>query len=198
LHRPLCFLFFLYLVYLLHFLFFMTFSSRLRFLWLTLAVVFLDRATKAWIESRSADRFPEPVIRNFFYLVDSRNPGIAFSFLAGLSSPALRAILIVGSLVIIAVITWLLVAGRGISALSAAGLALLLGGATGNVTDRILHGAVTDFIQLYLRFLPWQTFNPWPAFNIADSAITIGATLMLLDILFGHRHETLPSSSQAP
>ena len=176
----------------------MTFSSRLRFLWLTLAVVFLDRVTKAWIESRSADRFPEPVIRNFFYLVDSRNPGIAFSFLAGLSSPALRAILIVGSLVIIAVITWLLVAGRGISALSAAGLALLLGGATGNVTDRILHGAVTDFIQLYLRFLPWQTFNPWPAFNIADSAITIGATLMLLDILFGHRHETLPSSSQAP
>jgi len=191
----LCFLFFLYLLY---FLFFMTFSSRLRFLWLTLAVVFLDRATKAWIESRPAGRFPDAVIHNFFYLVDSRNPGIAFSFLAGLSSPALRVILVISSLVIIAIITWLLVAGRGISALNAAGLALLLGGATGNVTDRILHGAVTDFIQLYLRFLPWQTFNPWPAFNIADSAITIGATLMLLDIVFGRRHETLSANSQTP
>jgi len=173
----------------------MTLSSRLRFLWLTLAVVFLDRATKAWIESRPVDRFPDPVIRNFFYLVDSRNPGIAFSFLAGLSSPALRVILIVGSLVIIAAITWLLVADRGISAANAAGLALLLGGATGNVTDRILHGAVTDFLEVYLRFLPWPTFNPWPAFNVADSAITIGAILILLDILFSRKPETPHPSS---
>jgi signal peptidase II len=176
----------------------MTLSSRLRFLWLTLAVVLVDRATKAWIESRPADHFPHPVIRDFFNLVDSRNPGIAFSFLAGLSSPALRVILICGSLIIIAVITWLLVASRGISAANAAGLALLLGGATGNVTDRILHGAVTDFLEVYLHFLPWQTFNPWPAFNVADSAITIGAILILLDILFGRRPETPRSSSRTP
>ena len=172
----------------------MTVPTRLRFLWLTLAVVFLDRATKAWIESRSTDRFPHPVIQNFFYLVDSRNPGIAFSFLAGLSSPALRLFLICGSLIIIGVITWLLVVGRGISSLHAAGLALLLGGATGNVTDRILHGAVTDFIEVYLRFLPWRTFNPWPAFNVADSAITIGAILILLDVLFGRRSDARHSS----
>ena len=172
----------------------MTFSSRLRFLWLTLAVVFLDRATKAWIESRRADHFPHAVIQNFFYLIDSRNPGIAFSFLAGLSSPALRATLIVGSLVIIAVIAWLLIASRGISAVNAAGLALLLGGATGNLTDRILHGAVTDFIEVYLHFLPWQTFNPWPAFNVADSAITIGAVLILIDVLLG-RHSEAPHSN---
>jgi len=165
----------------------LTVPTRLRFLWLTLAVVFLDRATKAWIESRPADFFPATVIDNLFYLVNSRNPGIAFSFFAGQSSPALRAILIVGSLVIIAVIAWLLIAGRGISSLNAAGLALLLGGATGNLTDRILHGSVTDFIEVYLHFLPWQTFNPWPAFNVADSAITIGAVLILLDVLFGHR-----------
>lgn len=168
----------------------MTLSSRLRFLWLTLAVVFLDRVTKAWIESRPADRFPHPVIQNFFYVVDSRNPGIAFSFLAGLSSPALRVFLICGSLFIIAVITWLLVAGRDISSRHAAGLALLLGGATGNVTDRILHGAVTDFIEIYLHFLPGRIFNPWPTFNVADSAITIGAILLLLDVLFGRRSST--------
>ena len=173
----------------------MTLSSRLRFLWLTLAVVFLDRASKAWIESRPSDHFPHPVIPNFFYLVDSRNPGIAFSFLAGLSSPALRVFLICGSLIIIAVIAWLLVAGRGISALHAAGLALLLGGATGNLTDRILHGAVTDFIEVYLHFLPWRVFNPWPAFNVADSAITIGAILILLDVLFGRRSNAPHSNS---
>ncbi len=172
----------------------MTLSSRIRFLWLTLAVVFLDRATKAWIESRPADRFPQPVVQNFFYLVDARNPGIAFSFLAGLSSPALRLILIIGSLVIIAIIAWLLVAGRGIGAINAAGLALLLGGATGNLTDRILHGAVTDFIEVYLHFLPWQTFNPWPAFNVADSAITIGAILILLDVFFGRKQQSPQSS----
>ena len=176
----------------------MILSSRLRFLWLTLAVVFLDRATKAWIESRPADRFPATVVDNFLYLVNSRNPGIAFSFFAGLSSPALRAILIVGSLVIIAVIVWLIIAGRGISAVNAAGLALLLGGATGNLTDRILHGAVTDFIEVYLHFLRWQAFNPWPAFNVADSAITIGAILILLDILFVRRPEAPHSNSRTP
>ena len=107
----------------------MTLASRLRFLWLTLAVIFLDRATKAWIESRALGHFPHTVIQNSLYLVDSRNPGIAFSFLAGLSSPALRIILVAGSLIIISLITWLLVAGRGVSSLNAAGLALLLGGA---------------------------------------------------------------------
>jgi signal peptidase II len=176
----------------------MTLPSRLRFLWLTLAVVLLDRATKAWIESRPADYFPHAVMRNFFNLVDSRNPGIAFSFLAGLSSPALRAILVGGSLIIIAVITWLLVASHSISTLNAGGLALLLGGATGNVTDRILHGAVTDFLEVYLHFLPWQTFNPWPAFNVADSAITIGAILILLDVLFGRRRESSHANSRTP
>jgi signal peptidase II len=176
----------------------MTLPSRLRFLSLTLAVVFLDRATKAWIESSPTDRFPATVIDKFLYLVNSRNPGIAFSFFAGLSSPALRAILIVGSLVIIAVIVWLLVAGRGITAVNAAGLALLLGGATGNLTDRVLHGAVTDFIEVYLHFLPWQTFNPWPTFNIADSAITIGAILILLDILFGRRSDASHSNPRTP
>jgi signal peptidase II len=188
----------LYFLYFLNVLYFMTLSSRLRFLWLTLAVVFLDRATKAWIESRPADRFPATVIDSFFYLVNSRNPGIAFSFFAGLSSPALRAMLILGSLVIIAVLVWLLIAGRGITAINAVGLALLLGGATGNLTDRILHGAVTDFIEVYLHFLPWQTFNPWPAFNVADSAITIGAILILLDILFGGRSGAAHSNSRTP
>src|SRR5256886_11409961 len=125
----------------------MTLASRLRFLWLTLAVVFLDRASKAWIESRPSDHSPHLVIQNFFYLVDSRNPGIAFSFLAGLSSPALRVFLICGSLIIIAVIACLLVARRCLCSLHAAGLPLLLRVPPGNLTPRPLHRPRTPVIE---------------------------------------------------
>jgi len=166
----------------------MNLPRRLRWLWLTLAVVFLDRATKAWIESRPPDFFPHEVWPNFFNIIFSRNPGIAFSFLSEASSPTLRVLLIAGSIMIIGTIAWFLVAGHNLSALSAAGLALLLAGATGNVTDRMIHGAVTDFLQVWLRFLPWQIFNPWPTFNVADAAVTLGAILLISDILFVKQH----------
>lgn len=169
----------------------MIIPRRLRWLWLTLAVVFLDRATKAWIDSRPEDFFPHPVIPNVFEIIRSHNPGIAFSFFADSSSSAARYLLIAASLVIIAVISWLLVASRHICVPGAVGLALLLAGATGNVTDRIVHGAVTDFLQVWLKFLPWHLFNPWPTFNVADSAVTIGAFLIVFDVLFGRQHSTM-------
>lgn len=161
---------------------------RLRWLWLTLGVVFLDRATKAWIDSRPADYFPHVVVPRFIEIVRSHNPGIAFSFLADGSSPVVRYLLIVTSVVIIGIVAWLLVASRHMSSLNAAGLALLLAGATGNVTDRMVHGAVTDFLQVWLHFLPWRIFNPWPTFNVADSAVTIGAILIVFDVLFRKQH----------
>jgi signal peptidase II len=166
----------------------MTLSSRARWLWLTLGVVILDRATKAWFEARTVEGWRQELVHNFIYLVHSRNPGIAFGVLADSASTGTRIILIVGSLVVIGVLAWLLVAGqRGStigSTIGAAGLALLLGGAAGNVTDRIFHGAVTDFFEVWLG-----TYH-YPAFNVADSAITIGALLMIFDVLFGGRHET--------
>jgi len=130
------------------------------------------------------------VIHHFIYLVRASNPGIAFSFFADSTSPWMRVILITGSLAVIAVLAWLLVAGHSGSRLTAAGLALLLGGATGNVTDRILHGAVTDFFEV------WFGSYHYPAFNIADSAITIGAALIVLDVLFGPRHAPPETSQQ--
>jgi signal peptidase II len=166
----------------------MILRARLQWLWLTLGVVFLDRATKAWIESRSESFFPHAVIPGYFDIIYSRNPGIAFSFFADMPSATTRYLLIFGAIVIIGVIAWLLIASRHLMALSAAGLALLLAGATGNVTDRILHGAVTDFLQVWLRFLPWRVFNPWPTFNVADASVTIGAILLILDVLF-HSHD---------
>src|ERR1700690_1975537 len=107
----------------------MKFPTRLSWVWLSLAVVFLDRASKAWIETQTSESWRHEVIRNFVYLVHSRNPGIAFSLFANSNSPVLRMLLIVGALVIIGVIAWLLIASKNLGTLNAAGLALLLGGA---------------------------------------------------------------------
>jgi signal peptidase II len=84
--------------------------------------------------------------------------------------------------VVIGALAWLFAAGHSGGTLTIAGLALLLGGAAGNVTDRIFHGAVTDFFEM--RFGSYH----YPAFNIADSAIAIGAALIILDVLFGAKH----------
>jgi signal peptidase II len=156
--------------------------ARLRWLWLTLAVVLLDRASKAWFESRTVEGWHRELIHNFIYLVHSRNPGIAFGVFADSPSMTMRIVLIIGSAAVIGALAWLFVAGHSGGALTAAGLALLLGGATGNVTDRIVHGEVTDFFEV------WLGSYHWPAFNVADSAITVGAALIIIDVLFFHKH----------
>ena len=153
--------------------------SRLRWLWLTLVIVLLDRATKTLIEVFTVEGWRRELIHNKIYLVHSRNPGIAFGAFADSASSETRFFLIISSLVVMVIIAWMLLAGKSDSFVGATGLALLLGGAAGNVTDRILHGAVTDFFEV------WFGTYHYPAFNVADSAITIGAVLIVLDVLFG-------------
>jgi signal peptidase II len=157
----------------------MILPTRLHWLWLTLAVVLADRATKAWFESQTPEGWRRELIHHFVYLVHSRNPGIAFGVFSDAASPWVRLTLVAVSIVVIAALAWLFVAGHSGGSPTAAGLALLLGGATGNVTDRIIHGAVTDFFEV------WFGSYHYPAFNVADSAIAIGAALILLDVLFG-------------
>ena len=156
----------------------MIFPSRLRWLLLTLFIVVADRLTKALVESRTTEGWHHELIHNFIYLVHSKNPGIAFSLFANSSSPYLKIVLIAVSLIFIAVLAWLLVSSASATWRTLAGLALLIGGAAGNLTDRIVHGAVTDFFEV------WFGTYRYPAFNVADSAITIGAILVLLDVLF--------------
>jgi signal peptidase II len=156
----------------------MIFPSRLRWLVLTLFIVVADRITKALIESRTTEGWHHELIHNFIYLVHSKNPGIAFSMFANSSSPYLKIALIAVSLIFIAILAWLLVSSASATWRTLAGLALLIGGAAGNLTDRIVHGAVTDFFEV------WFGTYRYPAFNVADSAITIGAILVLLDVLF--------------
>src|SRR5215467_9415869 len=96
-------------------------APRLRWLWFTLAVVLLDRTTKAWFEARTVEGWRHEIIHNFIYLVHSRNPGIAFGVLADSASTVTRVVLITGSLAVIAVLAWLLVTRKIASTVEKAG-----------------------------------------------------------------------------
>ncbi len=155
---------------------------RARWFWLALLTLAADRATKVVIEVYIAEGFRRAIIPGVVSLVHSHNPGIAFGLLSDVESKWLTALLIASSAGVIALVIWLLVADRAGGAASQSGLALILGGATGNFIDRLLHGSVTDFFEVRLGSYRW------PAFNVADSAITIGAALVVLALLLGRRH----------
>ncbi len=142
---------------------------------LALLVVLLDQLTKYWV-SRAFEYGEARAVTGFFNLVLTHNQGAAFSFLASAGGWQ-RGFFIVIALVAIVVISVLLVrhAGERLFCLS---LALILGGAIGNVIDRIVLGYVVDFLDFYVS--GWH----WPAFNLADSAITAGAVLMVADSFF--------------
>ncbi|MFO1414157.1 MAG: signal peptidase II [Burkholderiales bacterium] len=147
--------------------------SPLWWRWLLVAVVViaLDLATKAMITARFQVGESLPVT-SFMSLVLAYNTGAAFSFLAGADGWQrwlFAAIAVVASGVMVYLIR------RGGSRVLMLGLALILGGALGNLYDRIVLGHVTDFLLFHYR--GWA----WPAFNVADSAITVGAGLLILD-----------------
>ena len=150
-----------------------------RWLWVSLAVLAADRATKYAIERYTSPFYRHSIISDIVVLVHSQNPGIAFGVFSNSSSPWLAPAVLVGAVVVMALLAWMLITGRAGGALAQCGLALILGGAAGNALDRVMHGSVTDFMEVRL----WRYI--WPAFNVADSAITIGAILVLLDLLFG-------------
>jgi len=127
-----------------------------------------------------------PVLAPVFNLTLLFNEGAAFSFLADAGGTQ-RWLLAVFALAMSgALLVWLLRLRRDERWLAAA-IALVLGGAIGNLIDRVLYGHVVDFIQIYLPFIPLRLFNPWPAFNVADSAISIGVTILLVTSLRGER-----------
>lgn len=151
--------------------------------WLPFAVavliVLLDRVTKAYIRLHFREWDSLSVIPGWFRIVHTENPGAAFGFLAN-GNPLLRTILLIGvsGLVLFFVLSALL--HRRSSFTSSAtrlGLGFILGGAIGNLYDRVLAGTVTDFLEVYNG--SWS----FPAFNVADSAITIGAVFLLIDML---------------
>ena len=153
-------------------------------LWLSFGVLAADRATKFAIEHYTSEFFRFPIFSDIVILVHNQNPGIAFGVFSNSSSPWLAPLLLVSSALVIALLVWLLATGRAGGSLAHAGLALILGGAAGNALDRLIHGGVTDFLEVRLG-----TYR-WPAFNVADSAISIGAVLVLVELLFGGSHRS--------
>ena len=163
-------------------------------LWLSAIVVLLDQSSK-WIVLGTLEPFQVLELVPNINLTLMFNRGAAFSFLADAGGWQRWLLAAFALLVTLALLFWLLRLQRG-ERLLAAGLALIIGGAVGNLIDRVLFGHVVDFLQVYLPFIPLRLFNPWPAFNVADSAITLGVGLLLIETLRGEdRHQSAPNSN---
>ena len=145
----------------------------LKWLWLSIAVIVIDQLTKLWIDSNLLLHARLPLIDGFFDLTLAYNPGAAFSFLADAGGWQRWFFTILSTVVTIILVVWLkrLPTHEKINAVA---LALIIGGAVGNLIDRIAYGHVIDFLLVYYQ--QWS----WPAFNVADSAISVGVVLMLL------------------
>jgi signal peptidase II len=158
----------------------------LKWLWLSLLAVVLDQVSKVVVDS-SMQLYESIPLMPYFNLTYVHNTGAAFSFLseAGGWQRWFFAIL---ALVISAVLSIWLARLQKHETLLAVALSLVLGGAIGNLIDRLAYGYVIDFLDVYYN--DWH----WPAFNIADSAITLGVGLMLAESLGFGKHEKVASS----
>lgn len=151
--------------------------------WLGLSVVWivLDQITKLWVQAH-LEVGSSVQITEFFNLVHVLNPGAAFSFLAsqaGWQKHFLSAVAVLASIVIV-----FMMRSSSHRKLTMFCLAGILGGALGNLIDRSLYGAVIDFLDFY-----WENYH-WPAFNVADIAISTGAVGLLIDELFLNKKRT--------
>jgi signal peptidase II len=154
---------------------------RLKAYGAALAVFALDRFTKWLIESHVAFTDTFRVIPGFFDIVHSENRGVAFGLFNDGATNWSTGLLSLFALIAVLVIAALLWNGARLDRLSLAGLSLILGGAAGNLFDRIAWGRVTDFLEFYIGDYHW------PTFNIADSAIVIGSGLLLIELLRAKR-----------
>ena len=145
---------------------------------IAIAVIAFDRYTKLWIVRNIRIGHARTIIPGVLRLTHVLNTGAAFSMFEGANSPvAVRNLLIAFSVVaVIVVLVLLWKYGRQFSLLSVS-LALILGGALGNLYDRIFYRSVVDFIEVHI------VHYHWPDFNVADSAICIGACLILIEML---------------
>ena len=157
--------------------------GRLSWLWLSLLVLVIDQASKFYFEAKLEMFQQIVIIPDLFSWTLAYNTGAAFSFLADSSGWQRWLFALIAIVVSAVLVVWLKRLGRNDTWLAVA-LALVLGGALGNLYDRVALGHVIDFILVH-----WQ--NRWyiPAFNIADSAITVGAIMLALDMFKSKKTE---------
>jgi signal peptidase II len=162
---------------------------KLRYLFVSLAVLVADQWTKWLVEMHLPDHASEPLVAGLLNLTHVRNTGVAFGLFAaqGMTGGSwLLTLLGLAALTAVGVYFWFTPSRDRLLLVA---LALVVGGAVGNLIDRVVAGAVTDFIDVYVGL------HHWPAFNVADSAISVGIALMAYDSLRLHKS---PSASAAP
>jgi signal peptidase II len=141
------------------------------------AVFAVDRLTKWLIETHVSFLDTLRVIPGFFDIIHAQNRGIAFSLFSDSPAEWRSLLLPLFALVAVMIVAGILWRPERLDRLSLAGFSLILGGAAGNLFDRILWGRVTDFLDVYVRDYHW------PTFNVADSAVVIGSGLLLVELL---------------
>jgi signal peptidase II len=159
---------------------------------IALTIILLDQATKRVIVRTLRLGQDIPVIPGFFDIVFVLNPGAAFGFLATLSEQVRNPFFVLISVAAVVLIVFYRTRYLRSHGLVSVALGLILGGAVGNLIDRLRYGMVVDFLDVHV----FQYH--WPAFNIADSAISIGVSLMALDILWDWRHEKRKTPADGP
>lgn len=152
--------------------------TALSWLWLSALTIFIDQLSKYWILTNTVPGQQVPVIEGFLYRTLVFNRGAAFSFLADGSGWQRWFFVILAVVICVGMIVWLIRTGRR-DWRTALPVALIIGGALGNLIDRVHAGKVTDFILVF--FGQWA----YPAFNFADSCICVGAVLLIVFSLLG-------------
>ncbi len=150
-------------------------NTGLRWLWITVLMLALDQVTKIWILN-NFDLYHRLEVTSFFNLVHVHNYGAAFSFLAEAGGWQRWFFTAIAVTVSVLMLVWMKQATR-LQMLLPISMAFILSGALGNLYDRLAYGYVVDFLDFH-----WAGYH-WPAFNVADSAIFIGAVLMIWDAI---------------
>ena len=140
-------------------------------------VLLLDQITKMYVSSIMFLHDSSPVIDGFFSITYVRNPGAAFGFLADSSSSFRSVFFVAIAIIAILLILFLIMKAKDEELLFTLSLSLILGGAVGNLIDRVRFGEVIDFLDFYLASYHW------PAFNVADTAISCGAVLLVFGMI---------------
>ncbi len=159
-------------------------AGKLVWLWLSVLVVVLDQASKHWFEHNLSLYEQIVVIPDLFSWTLAYNRGAAFSFLADQGGWQRWFFALVALVASVVLVVWLKRL-KSHERLLAVGLALVLGGALGNLYDRVVLGHVVDFILVH-----WQDRWFFPAFNLADSAITVGAGILILDMIVNKKEQS--------
>ncbi|MEE9165626.1 MAG: signal peptidase II [Nitrospinota bacterium] len=145
---------------------------------IVVGLVFLDQATKLYIDSHMKLHQSVEVIKNFFQITYIRNSGAAFGILSGFKSPWLTLFFMLITVVAAGIILFYYHKTPENQRLTLVSFALIISGAIGNFIDRVFYGEVIDFLYFH-----WYQ-HYWPAFNVADSCITIGVSLLLWKMFF--------------